>query len=213
MKVSREDLIRVLAAIAPDPVLGAVPMNAVDYVQARLVGEGARWRPAIEDGICQLAGAARDLSDEGVNSLIASIADEDWFVTLARWVAESIYANPANGGNPETTAWKEIGYRHGLPEGPDGPSPKSLMNEPFRDLADHYDAIVVGAGAGVVLLPRKWPGLAVRCCWSSGDGGSIIATAVIVTTCAITDTRFTVTTPAPTATTGCECSSDLMGQR
>lgn len=148
MKVSREDLIRVLAAIAPDPVLGAVPMNAVDYVQARLVGEGARWRPAIEDGICQLAGAARDLSDEGVNSLIASIADEDWFVTLARWVAESIYANPANGGNPETTAWKEIGYRHGLPEGPDGPSPKSLMNEPFRDLADHYDAIVVGAGAG-----------------------------------------------------------------
>ncbi|WP_338608624.1 GMC family oxidoreductase [Pelagibacterium nitratireducens] len=148
MQVSREDLIRVLAAIAPDPVLGAVPMNAVDYVQAMLAGEGARWRPAIADGIWQFAEAAQDLSDEGVNTLIESIADEDWFVTLARWVAEAIYSNPANGGNPEARAWKEVGYRHGLPEGPDGPFPKSLVNEPSRDMADSYDAIVVGAGAG-----------------------------------------------------------------
>lgn len=148
MQVSREDLIRVLAAIAPDPVLGAVPMNAAGYVEARLAGESASWRPAIENGISRIVGAARDSSDEDIGALIAPVAGEEWFAMLARWVAEAIYANPANGGNPDARAWQEVGYRHGLPEGPDGPSPKTPAREPARELADRYDAIVIGAGAG-----------------------------------------------------------------
>lgn len=156
MMASQQDLIRVLAAIAPDSVLGAMSMNAYGYVNARLAAEGADWRSAMEEGLSQLAGAARDrwavaladLDDDAVNGLIASVADKGWFVTLARWVAEAIYANPGNGGNPGARAWAEIGYRHGLPEGPDGPSPKSPPPEPPRKPADHYDAVVVGAGAG-----------------------------------------------------------------
>lgn len=148
MYIPRDHMLRVLAAIAPDRVLGAVSMNALDYVEARLVGEGASWRPAIKEGISRLIAAAQDSKTQDIAPFIAPVADEDWFAMLARWVAEAIYANPGNGGNPQAKAWQEVGYRHGLPEGPDGPAQKPPTYEPPRKLADHYDAIVVGAGAG-----------------------------------------------------------------
>lgn len=75
-------------------------------------------------------------------------AREPWFTSLARLVAEGVYANPGNGGNRNAASWDVIGYEHGLPEGPDGPPPSRPL--PIRRLdADQldFDAIVVGAGA------------------------------------------------------------------
>lgn len=153
---SRQDLIRVLAAIAPDPVLGAVPMNALDYVEARLAAEGAGWLPAVEEGLSRLSETARrttgtalvDLDDQALNVIIGPVTDQEWFMVLARWVAEAIYANPGNGGNPQARSWSEVGYRHGLPEGPDGPPRVEHSPVLRRELAARYDAVVVGAGAG-----------------------------------------------------------------
>lgn len=154
--LDRHDLLRVLVATAPDPVLGAVPMNALAYVEARLAAEGSQWRQAVEDGLARLAGASRgrsgkgltDLDDAAIAALLADFADEPWFTVLTRWVAEAIYANPGNGGNPEARSWDEVGYRHGLPEGPDGPPQRVPAPEPARHLDDHYQVIVIGAGAG-----------------------------------------------------------------
>ncbi|WMT90408.1 GMC family oxidoreductase [Pelagibacterium sp. H642] len=156
MVVSRQDLIRVLAAIAPDPVLGAVSMNAIGYVEARLAAEGANWLPAVEEGLVHLSEASlraarvpfADIDDRALTELVGAVANQKWFVMLTRWVAEAIYANPGNGGNPGAKSWREVGYRHGLPEGPDGPSRKEPFPEPERELAARYDAIIVGAGAG-----------------------------------------------------------------
>lgn len=79
---------------------------------------------------------------------MAEVERQPWFATLARWVAEAIYANPGNGGNPEARSWSEVGYRHGLPEGPDGPAVvERASRSAWPELADRYEVIVVGSGA------------------------------------------------------------------
>jgi choline dehydrogenase-like flavoprotein len=149
-------LARILMAIAPDPILGAMAMRVPAYVEARIRETTGDKRAEIEDGLDRLRTSSlrahgvdlSELSEAAFDELLQQAQDESWFVNLARWSAESIYANPANGGNPEARSWAEVGYRHGMPEGPDGP-PKDVPDpEPERIIAAYYDAIVVGAGAG-----------------------------------------------------------------
>ncbi|WP_210526711.1 GMC family oxidoreductase [Rubellimicrobium arenae] len=148
---------RVLEVMAPDPVLGCEAMGVPAYVARRLGAEGRRWGEPIHHGLALLDGAALGrhgvgiaaLADGDLAALIAEIDGQPWFAELAGWVAEAIYANPANGGNPGALSWREVGYRHGLPDGPDGPPPAPRRPPaPLPALRDDYDAIVVGSGAG-----------------------------------------------------------------
>ncbi len=73
---------------------------------------------------------------------------EGWFRVLVELVAEGVYADPGNGGNPGGASWRMVGYRHGLPEGPSGPDATAGQPPlPTPDWLD-FDVIIVGAGAG-----------------------------------------------------------------
>ncbi len=77
-------------------------------------------------GLSRLSGLAApadlaSLPEDHRDRLLTQVEAEAWFVALAELTAEGFYANPANGGNSGAGSWAMIGYRHGLPEGPDGP--------------------------------------------------------------------------------------------
>lgn len=150
------DLLRVLEGIAPDPVLGAAAMGVPSYVEARIRASADEEQSLIRDGLERLQSSSlrlngvgpADLDDRTLHGLLQLAENEAWFVIVARWSAECIYANPANGGNPEARSWAEVGYTHGMPEGPDGPPRLKPGPEPERLPADRYDVVVVGGGAG-----------------------------------------------------------------
>jgi len=86
---------------------------------------------------------------------LATDVDYGWF---ARLVNGGYYADPANGGNAGAASWRMIDWR---PE-PAGGWPEGAFEEPARpaletpeSLADRYDVIVVGAGAGGGVMAAK----------------------------------------------------------
>lgn len=149
MLAADPSFLRLLDRIAPDPVLGSMAMGVPAYVAGRMAADRASAL-AIATGFAGLH-AGGDLlagTDADLDRRITAIEHTAWFATLCHWVAEAIYADPGNGGNPGALSWQEIGYEHGLPEGPDGPPPAAPEPLPRPDFGRHYDAIVVGAGAG-----------------------------------------------------------------
>jgi choline dehydrogenase-like flavoprotein len=141
--------LRLLDRIAPDPVLNSRAMGVPRYVEGRMahIPEAGA---AIAAGFERFA-AGRDimaLDDAALDAAIGTIQQQAWFGSLARWAAEAIYADPGNGGNPGAKSWGEIGYEHGLPEGPDGPDNAPVQEHERPDFNRHYDAVVIGAGAG-----------------------------------------------------------------
>jgi len=140
-------LLRILARIAPDPVLGSDAMGVPAYVAGRMAGD-QRSAEAISAAVAGLGADLARLDDAAIDILLQGVQHQPWFATLAHWAAEAIYADPANGGNPGARSWREIGYEHGLPDGPSGPPPDRPAPLPRPDLDGRFDVIVVGAGAG-----------------------------------------------------------------
>lgn len=149
MLVAEKSFLRMLDRIAPDPVLGSVAMGVPAYVVKRMEAEPVAAE-AIRIGFHSLCadGEFVEASDAEVDGRLSACDRTPWFETLPHWVAEAIYADPGNGGNPDGISWKEIGYEHGLPEGPDGPPVAVPVSPPRPDFGQHFDAIVIGAGAG-----------------------------------------------------------------
>jgi len=143
------DFMRLLERLAPDAVLGCHAMNVPAYVAQRFAAQPVA-ADAVRAGFEALRASTSFAVDDNatLDAAIRGVETQSWFALLAHWVAEAIYANPANGGNPGALSWSEIGYEHGLPEGPDGPAPKPHPPATRPGLIDRYDAIVVGAGAG-----------------------------------------------------------------
>lgn len=142
-------LLRILDRIAPDPVLHSRAMGVRGYVDKQLSYDPAS-RAEIAQGIAAFDAQANVMgsSNDTLDAHLATVEHTGWFEKLAKWAAEAIYADPGNGGNPDAISWTEIGYEHGLPEGPDGPPEQIVLARPKPDFSRRYDAIVVGAGAG-----------------------------------------------------------------
>ena len=70
----------------------------------------------------------------------------DWLIRLS---VQGFYGDPGNGGNRDGVAWKMLEY-HPLPEGARWPDaqPRTPQTITWDDAKPHYDAVVVGAGAG-----------------------------------------------------------------
>ncbi len=90
-----------------------------------------------------------------------TLADHPWFVNA---VAESFYADPGNGGNYGGASFFMIDFEYA----PEMEIPHELPHyeRPALDaLEPHYDAIVIGSGAGGGVMARKLceAGLAVLC--------------------------------------------------
>lgn len=96
------------------------------------------------------AGLAADVQHALVAALLSGGGNAALFL---RWVIQlcmqGYYGDPGNGGNRDGAAWRMIGYR----PLPDGVSWPEVDDQPpvltaWDDLQPHYDAVVVGAGAG-----------------------------------------------------------------
>lgn len=74
--------------------------------------------------------------------------DYEWFAAL---VQSGFYADPANGGNRTAVSWRMLGWSRDPVGGwPEVTVPGQDRRAVIRrdQLADHYDAIVIGSGAG-----------------------------------------------------------------
>lgn len=118
-----------------------------------LVEEEAR----IRFGVGRFAALRADQADVIIADLRADRTTAAWpkgraaeFVrVLVSLTTQGFYADPANGGNLGGISWQMVGFR---PEQPDtvwpSYSPAKVPLTTFGDASAHYDAIVVGVGAG-----------------------------------------------------------------
>lgn len=76
-------------------------------------------------GLAELDRAAGGLfhlaSEAEQDRLLQDVSNSSWFSKLCELAAEGYYSDPDNGANPDAISWTMIGYRPGLPEGPNGP--------------------------------------------------------------------------------------------
>jgi choline dehydrogenase-like flavoprotein len=156
---------RILATdLAPQVVLvraGLAGLNA----EARARGESAGF-----------AGLSDVDQDALIEDLLHDRARTAWpestpvaFVQLLiRLTAQGYYGDPGNGGNRDATSWRQLGYQE-RPEGRDWPAGEAQPQPTVAvdQISAHYDAVVVGAGAGggvaaCVLAEAGWRVLLVE---------------------------------------------------
>lgn len=126
---------------------GAIAFGAMDYLD-RHFAEIAADAAAVEAGLADLPAGFAAASEIVRDHALIQIEGEPWFARLVELVAEGVYADPGNGGNRDAAAWRMVGYRPGLPEGPSGPDRREgKPAQGFSGVLD-YDVIIVGAGAG-----------------------------------------------------------------
>lgn len=138
----------VLEQIVPaDRDGGAVALGAPGYL-VRHFAERPADAAVIAEGLTALGGDFVALTAEAQDAVLRAVEGEPWFRLLCELVAEGIYADPGNGGNPDAASWRMVGYDHGMPEGPMGPDRRD--GQPPRGFSGSldYDVIIVGAGAG-----------------------------------------------------------------
>ena len=90
-----------------------------------------------------------DLLAGNGSSLWGPVPADEFVRTMIDLTVQGYYGDPDNGGNRDAVSWDMLGYRV-LPDNATWPD-HSLPPTPtvsWRDAADHYEAIVVGAGAG-----------------------------------------------------------------
>lgn len=125
---------------------GGVALGAPGYLERHFASSPAD-AALIAAGLDKLAGFSA-LTAEAQDEKLREVGDEAWFLLLCELVAEGVYADPGNGGNPDAASWRMVGYEHRLPEGPTGPDRRDGQPpQAFSGTLD-YDVIIVGAGAG-----------------------------------------------------------------
>ncbi len=126
---------------------GAVAFGATTYLY-RHFAEHTDDAASVDVGLKTLVAGFPDLSAEARDQALLEIEREPWFVRLVELVAEGVYADPGNGGNPGAASWKMVGYEAHLPEGPTGPHRRDGQPPATFSGTLDYDVIIVGAGAG-----------------------------------------------------------------
>ena len=147
------------AVVPAGPAPAASAVGVVEFFSSEVVRDHgwAERLPVVLDRLD--AEAARqhhgasfaDLDEAGQQAVLdALVADPDvqWFATA---VDAAYYADPASGGNHDSTAWSLLGW---TPDPPGGwpatavaPVDRRAVIEPAA-VRRHYDAVVIGSGAG-----------------------------------------------------------------
>lgn len=138
--------------IPQDQDAGALASGALNYVVRQLAAMTPSLAEAIRAGLLAIEKSAkerfgesfRDLSEQDRDSLVTGTENKPWFRSLAELTAEGFYADPGNGGNAGAVSWRMVGYDPNLPDHAAPTTPIATDD----DIADFYDAIIVGAGAG-----------------------------------------------------------------
>jgi choline dehydrogenase-like flavoprotein len=145
--------------VPADEFPSAADVGGVDFVLRIVEAEKPEWRPKVERVLAQIETVALDrfatrfveLDPSAAKSVLDSlVADSDylWFAAL---VNEGFYADPSNGANRGGASWRMVGWEPGPPGGWPLDSARPHPDAGIitgDDLREHYDAIVVGSGAG-----------------------------------------------------------------
>lgn len=143
-----EILRAVLARIVPaDRDGGAVEFGAESYLLGNF-HDDPQVAGAILAGLASIPVDFLTLDASGQDALLARHDTENWFRLLTELVAEGVYADPGNGGNPGAASWRMVGYDPRLPGGPTGPAARDGQPPRAYSGSTDYDVIIVGAGAG-----------------------------------------------------------------
>ena len=138
-----------------------------DFLQRLLEHEPADRVAQIHAGLGRLDMQARArhdstpfarLSEAAQDALIADLLDgtrppdeslAPFLQLMIGLTMQGYYGDPDNGGNHDAASWTAIGYR-AVPEHASWPDPdrSSAPTIEWDDAVHHYDAVVVGAGAG-----------------------------------------------------------------
>jgi len=141
--------------------------GVLGYLDRCAKEDAATWQALIEPGLAALdreavARHSRSFIQLSVHEQDALLHDiegaqvQDWpvpvkrfFATLLNRTVEGYYGSPEAGGNDAGKSWDMIGFR----PGPISQSVAPICEEDpvlcdFTLLRDHYDAVIVGAGAG-----------------------------------------------------------------
>ncbi len=141
-------LLAVVAIIVPaDQDGGALEFGAPAYLERHFAAFPAD-AAAIAEGLSGLPDIFVGFAPEVQAALLRAHETEAWFQLLVELVAEGVYADPGNGGNPDAASWRMVGYRHGLPDGPTGPAATAGQPPIPVPVALDFDVVIVGAGAG-----------------------------------------------------------------
>jgi choline dehydrogenase-like flavoprotein len=133
-----------------------------DFVQRMLEGDLADRAASITAGLDGLDTEARarhddtpfaQLPEDAQDALIADLLAGDRLQGFLRLMIgltmHGYYGDPGNGGNRDAVSWDMVGYRV-LPDHASWPdhdrAPAPTVD--WAEVAEHYDAVVVGAGAG-----------------------------------------------------------------
>ena len=99
----------------------------------------------------QANGRFADLDAAGREAVLDSLVDDSEYLWFAHLVNAGFYADPGNGGNDNGVSWRMLGWD----PAPAGGWPDANAWAPDRrpvirpdQIAGHYDAVVVGSGAG-----------------------------------------------------------------
>ena len=134
--------------VPPDRDGGGIELGALPYLERHFADHPAD-EALIRTGLAALgAFDFAALPAAGQDAILETVAEVPWFVLLIELVAEGVYADPDNGGNPDAASWRMVGYDARLPEGPSGPAARN--GQPPRGFSGStdFDVIIVGAGAG-----------------------------------------------------------------
>lgn len=138
----------VLERIVPaDKDGGAIAFGAASYLD-RHFATSPDDAALITAGLATLPDDFPDLPAPAQDTVLQGIESHPWFRRLAELVAEGVYADPGNGGNPGAASWTMVGYDHRMPEGPTGPDARAGQPPRAFSGSHDYDVIIVGAGAG-----------------------------------------------------------------
>ena len=142
---------------------GALENGIENYLERQFNGQLQDQLPIYRNALDALETRAQKETEQSFTSLDANRADEllraiessagdnslrDWLRLAINHVAEGFYSDQSNGGNPEHLSWQMTGFvRNSEPS----TSPDTLQfwtQTSPQVLADDYDVILIGAGAG-----------------------------------------------------------------
>ncbi|CAM4447836.1 choline dehydrogenase-like flavoprotein [Paenibacillus endophyticus] len=153
--------------IPEDAWPSAAGSGVLTYLKRRAAEDVTTWEGMIEPGLRALEAEALAVHGQSFAQLAAHMKDSmlqdaakdclgDWpvssksfFDTLLALVIEGYYGSPEAGGNREAKSWDMIGFHPGPITPSDMSVPETdLPQKTFDQLREHYDVVIIGAGAG-----------------------------------------------------------------
>nr|WP_275588459.1 GMC family oxidoreductase [Microlunatus panaciterrae] len=148
-----------LDTIVPeDDYPSALQSGGLRFLYGVLTGDRPEWLDRVRRALAVVSAATGSRGEVTFDRLdidqrlavLDTLSDDPDYRWFALLVTDGFYADPANGGNDDAASWDMIGWTPDPAGGwPSSSAPIDRSGWVSRDgLLPHYDAIVIGSGAG-----------------------------------------------------------------